>query len=256
MEKFALKSGKSLKRNYIFMRIRRSIMSSNIVRALRESLVNVGRQLHNYGLVVGTEGNISARIPGTDRILIKPSSVSMGSLKAEDLIVVDLNGNKIEGEKEPSIETPLHTAIYRVRSDVQGVVHTHAPFATAFGIAGVEILPMQVEMFLYIPNGVPIVPFELPGSKALAEAVQRVIKDFDAVILENHGIITVGSTIEKACLLNRMVEECAKVQFIVTMLAGKDAVSWEALKRKLLSKVGTADLDIIKGKFRFSKPSP
>ncbi|MEM3566750.1 MAG: class II aldolase/adducin family protein [Candidatus Bathyarchaeia archaeon] len=225
-------------------------MSGDVICALRERLVNVGKQLCNWGLVVGTEGNISARIPGTDKVLIKPSGVSMGSLKTEDFIVVDLDGNKVEGVLAPSIETPLHTAIYRVRSDVQGVVHTHAPFATAFGIAGIEIIPLQVEMFLYIPNGVPIVPFELPGSKALAEAVQKLIRDFNAVILENHGIITVGSAVEEACLLNRMVEECAKVQFVATMLAGKDAVSWEALKRKLQSKIGSADLEALKSKFK------
>jgi len=225
-------------------------MGEDAVPNLRRRLVNVGKQLYNYGLVVGTEGNISARIPGTDRILIKPSSVSMGFLKAEDFIVVDLDGNKVEGELSPSIETPLHTAIYRVRSDIQGVVHTHAPFATAFGIAGTEIIPLQVEMFLYIPNGVPIVPFEMPGSRELAEAVQKLIVDFNAVILENHGVITVGSTIEEACLLNRMVEECAKVQLIATLLAGKDAVSWEAIKRKLLAKAGNIDLEALKRKFK------
>jgi len=225
-------------------------MGEDAVPNLRRRLVNVGKQLYNYGLVVGTEGNISARIPGTDRILIKPSGVSMGFLKAEDFIVVDLDGNKVEGELSPSIETPLHTAIYRVRSDIQGVVHTHAPFATAFGIAGTEIIPLQVEMFLYIPNGVPIVPFEMPGSRELAEAVQKLIVDFNAVILENHGVITVGSTIEEACLLNRMVEECAKVQLIATLLAGKDAVSWEAIKRKLLAKAGNIDLEALKRKFK------
>jgi L-fuculose-phosphate aldolase len=225
-------------------------MGEEVVPNLRSRLVNVGKQLYNYGLVVGTEGNISARIPGTDKILIKPSGVSMGFLKAEDFIVVDLDGNKVEGELSPSIETPLHTAIYRVRSDVQGVVHTHAPFATAFGIAGTEIIPLQVEMFLYIPNGVPIVSFEMPGSRELAEAVQKLIVDFNAVILENHGVITVGSTIEEACLLNRMVEECAKVQLVATLLAGKDAVSWEAIKRKLLAKAGNIDLEALKRKFK------
>jgi len=225
-------------------------MSEDVVRKLRDRLVNVGKQLYNYGLVVGTEGNISARIPGTDRILIKPSGVSMGFLKTEDFIVVDLNGNKLEGELAPSIETPLHTAIYRVRNDVQGVVHTHAPFATAFGIAGTEIIPLQLEMFLYIPNGVPIVTFEMPGSKELAEAVQKLIIDFNAVILENHGIITVGSTIEDACLLNRMVEECAKVQLVATLLGGKEATSWENLKKKLLAKAGNIDLEGLKRKFK------
>lgn len=225
-------------------------MSEDTVRDLRDRLVNVGKQLHEYGLVIGTEGNISARIPGTDRVLIKPSGVSMGFLKAEDLIVVDLDGNKVEGELAPSIETPLHTAIYKARSDVQGVVHTHAPFATAFGIAGTEIIPLQVEMFLYIPNGVPIVQFELPGSKELAEAVQKLVRDYNAVILENHGLITVGSTIEEALLLTRMVEECAKVQLVATLLAGKDTVNWETLKRKLFAKVGSIDLEALKKKFK------
>ncbi|MEM3700974.1 MAG: class II aldolase/adducin family protein [Candidatus Bathyarchaeia archaeon] len=225
-------------------------MEEDIICVVRDKMVNVGKLLYNHGLVVGSEGNISVRIPGTDRVLIKSSGVSMGFLKPEDFIVVDLDGNRVEGDLVPSIETPLHTAIYRVRSDVQGVVHTHAPFATAFGIAGTEIIPLQVEMFLYIPNGVPIVPFELPGSKALAEAVQKMIRDFNAVILENHGIIAVGSSIEEACLLNRMVEECAKVQFVATLLAGHDAVSWEALKKKLQSKIGSIDLEALKSKFK------
>jgi L-fuculose-phosphate aldolase len=225
-------------------------MSEDVVFILRNRLAKVGKQLYDQGLVVGVEGNISARISGTDRILIKPSGVSMESLKEEDFIVVDMGGNKVEGERSPSIETPLHTAIYRVRGDVHGVVHTHAPFATAFGIAGIEIIPLQVEMFLYIPNGVPIVPFELPGSMELADAVQKRIMDFNAVILENHGIITVGSTIEEACFLNRMVEECAKVQLITTLLAGKEAVSWEAIKKKLLAKKESIDLEAIKKKFK------
>jgi L-fuculose-phosphate aldolase len=126
----------------------------------------------------------------------------------------------------------MHAAIYRARKDVQAVVHTHAPTATAFGIAGTEILPLQIEVFMLLPRGVPIVPFESPGSKALAEAVQKKIVDYDAVILENHGVITVGSTIEAACSLNEMVEEAAKIQFTAVMVAGKGSISWAELRKK------------------------
>jgi ribulose-5-phosphate 4-epimerase/fuculose-1-phosphate aldolase len=91
---------------------------------------------------------------------------------------------------------------------------------------------LQIEVFMLLPRGVPIVSFESPGSKALAEAVQKKIADYDAVILENHGIITVGSTIEAACTLNEMVEEAAKIQLTAVMLAGKDAVSWAVLRKK------------------------
>jgi L-fuculose-phosphate aldolase len=156
----------------------------------------------------------------------------MGRLKPEELVLVDLEGNKIGGKGNVSAETPMHAAIYRARRDAQAVVHTHAPTATAFGIAGTEILPLQIEVFMLLPRGVPIVPFESPGSKALAEAVQKKILDFDAVILENHGIITVGATMEAACNLNEMVEEAAKIQLSAVMLAGKGAVSLAELRKK------------------------
>jgi L-fuculose-phosphate aldolase len=207
-------------------------MSANAIEGISERIVKAGRELHDHGLVKGTSGNISAKIPGTDTFLIKPSGVRMGFLKPEELVLVDLQGNKIRGELNVSMETPIHAAIYRARKDVQAVVHTHPPTATAFGIAKTEILPLQIEMFMLLPNGVPIIPFKTPGSKALAEAVQKKIEDYDAVTLENHGIVTVGSTIEAACSLNEMVEEGAKIQLLAMTLAGRDAMNLAKLKEK------------------------
>jgi L-ribulose-5-phosphate 4-epimerase len=207
-------------------------MSTNAIKDISERMVKAGKELHAQGLVRGTSGNISARVPSTDTFLIKPSGAHMESLQPEELVLVDLQGNKIRGKSNVSLETLMHAPIYRARKDVQAVVHTHAPTATAFGIAKTEILPLQVEMFMLLPNGVPVVPFEVPGSKALAEAVQKKIEDYDAVILENHGIVTVGSTIEAACSLNEMVEEGAKIQLSAMTLAGRDAVDLAKLKEK------------------------
>jgi ribulose-5-phosphate 4-epimerase/fuculose-1-phosphate aldolase len=207
-------------------------MSTKTVRDISEKIVKASKELYEHGLVRGTSGNISARIPGTDTFLIKPSGGYMKLLKPEELVLVDLEGNKIRGESNVSMETPIHAAIYRARKDVHAVVHTHAPTATAFGIARTEIPPLQIEMFMLLPRGVPIVPFELPGSKALAEAVRKKIMDYDAVVLENHGIVTVGSTIEAACNLNEMVEEAAKIQFTAFMLAGKANISQAELEEK------------------------
>jgi L-ribulose-5-phosphate 4-epimerase len=207
-------------------------MNPNAIKDISERIVKAGRELHDNGLVKGTSGNISARIPGTDTFLIKPSGVQMKFLKPEELVLADLQGNKIKGSLNVSLETPIHAAIYRARKDAQAVAHTHAPTATAFGIAKTEILPLQVEMFMLLPNGVPVVPFELPGSKALAEAVQKKMMNYDAVILENHGIVTVGSTIEAACNLNEMVEEAAKIQLSAMTLAGRDALDLAKLKEK------------------------
>ena len=207
-------------------------MSTNVIKDVSERLVKAGRELNENGLVRGTSGNISAKIPGTDAFLIKPSGAQMKKMKPEELVLVDLEGNKVRGSMKVSLETPIHAAIYRTRRDVQAVVHTHAPTATAFGIARTEILPLQVEMFMFLSNGVPVVPFKPPGSKALADAVQQKIKDYDAVILENHGIVTVGSNIETACNLNEMVEEAAKIQLLAMTLAGRDTLDLAELKEK------------------------
>jgi len=207
-------------------------MGAEVFGDLRERLCKVGKTLYERGLVTGTVGNISARIEGVERILIKPSGLCMGFLKPQDLILVDLQGKQLEGDRPVSVETPMHTAVYRARNDVNGVVHSHAPIATAFGIAGIEILPMAIETFMFIPKGVPIVPFQMPGTKELANAVQEKIKEYDAVILENHGVLTVGDTIEDAYNLNMVVEETAHLQYMATLLAGKDAITWETLKKK------------------------
>lgn len=207
-------------------------MRASTIKDISEQLVKAGRELHEKGLVRGNSGNISAKIPGTDMFLVKPSGAPMKFLQPEELVLADLQGNKVRGGLNVSLETPIHAAIYKARREVQAVVHTHAPTATAFGIAKMEILPLQVEMFMLLPNGVPVVPFEPPGSKALAEAVQKKITDYDALILENHGIVTVGSTIEGACTLNEMVEEAAKIQYLVMTLVGRDVLDLTELKEK------------------------
>jgi len=207
-------------------------MSAKAIKDISEKITKAGKELYDKGLVKGKSGNISARIPGADAFLIKPSGAHMGRLRPEELVLVDFEGNKIRGKRNVSAETSMHAAIYKARKDVHAVVHTHAPTATAFGIAGKEILPLQIEVFMLLPKGVPIVPFKQPGSKALAEAVQKRIADYDAVILENHGIVTVGSTLEAACSLNEMVEEAAKIQFTAMMLSGGKVNSLAELKKK------------------------
>jgi L-ribulose-5-phosphate 4-epimerase len=192
------------------------------VKDLREQLCKVGKRLFDAGLVTGTSGNVSARIPNTDRVLIKPSGTCLQTLRLEDFIMIDLQGRKLKGQGAVSLEGPMHAAVYRVRSDVNGIVHSHAPTATAFGIVGLKIIPMTVESFKFIPKGVPMVPFRRPGTKELAEAVQKKIIGFDALILENHGILTVGTSVEQACNLNIEVEEAANLQFKVSMLSDKE----------------------------------
>jgi len=201
-------------------------MSINAIKNISERLAKAGRELHEQGLVRRTIGNISAKIPSA------PSGARMKFLKPEEMVLADLQGDKVRGESNVSLETPIYAALNRAQSDTQAVVHTHVPTATGFGFAKKEIRQLQVEMFTRLPNGVPVVPFELPGSEALAEIVQKKIMDHDAVILENQGVVTVGSTIEAAFTLNEMVEEVAKIQFLAMMLAGRHALNLAKLKEK------------------------
>jgi ribulose-5-phosphate 4-epimerase/fuculose-1-phosphate aldolase len=212
------------------------IMSTKTIEEISKRIVTAGRKLYNSGLVRGTAGNISARVPGTQMFLIKSSGSQMETLRAEELVLADLQGNKIDGESNVSMETPMHASIYRIRKDVQAVAHTHAPTATAFGIVKTEILPLQIEMFMLLPNGVPVIPFKPPGSGELATEVQKKIAKYDAVVLENHGIVTVGSTIETACDLNEMVEEGAKLQLWTIMLGGRKSMDLWHLKEKFRTK--------------------
>jgi L-fuculose-phosphate aldolase len=207
-------------------------VSTEFIIDIGERLVRASRKLHDLGMVRGTSGNISAKIPGTGCILVKPSGAQMGLLRREELVQVRLKGKVLNEKTNVSTETPMHIAIYKTRKDVQAVVHTHAPTATAFGIAGISILPLQIEMFMQLPKGVPIIPFESPGSKKLAEAVQNKIAEYDALILENHGLVTVGSTIEAASNLNEMVEESAKVQYMAMTLSRKKLYSLDELTNK------------------------
>jgi len=189
-------------------------------RRLRGELAEAGRFLWNRGLIVGREGNISARIPGTHLILIKPSGTCMGELKPEDFILINIDGGVVRGEGRPSIETPMHTRIYRARADVGAVVHTHSTYATALGIAGVEVRAVWLKAALLQAERIPIVEYHRPGSHELAEAVVERLGGGRAVLLRNHGVLAVGRNVQEACAVASAVEETAKIQFIA-MLVGR-----------------------------------
>ncbi|MEM3506815.1 MAG: class II aldolase/adducin family protein [Candidatus Bathyarchaeia archaeon] len=186
---------------------------------LRQFLAKAGRILAKEGLIVGSEGNISARILGKDLILIKPSGFSMRSIAPKDFVTITLNGNLVQGKHKPSIETPMHTLIYKSFKDICAIVHTHAPFTNCLGIMGIKLIPISVEGLIAISKEVPIVPFNKPGSYELAESVVEALKcNEKAVILKHHGLVTVGKTIKKALELSLIIEASAKLQFLCSLL--------------------------------------
>ena len=165
-------------------------------------------------------GHISVRVPGSDTILMTPQGPP-GATKLSDIVTLNLKGEQIRGGGKPNSEFPIHTSIYRVRDDVQSVVHVHPPKVIAFSIAGQEIVPMRYGDGKFLPS-VPI--FGEPGAEVyiisdeLGNKMAEVLGKGTAVIIRGHGAVTVGSSIEAACLNAVALEKTAEIQFMASML--------------------------------------
>ena len=181
-------------------------------------IINVSNEIYNKGLVSGKAGNISARFKteNGDVIGITPTLKSLSDLNEEDIVLVDFNGNILTKGK-PSSEVNMHLEIYKKRSDVNGIVHTHSPYATGFAFSSKRL--KRLEGFGEIKNPyLPFIDYEKPGTDELAKSASEGIGSEDVLILKNHGVICVGENLKEAKLLAIFVEETAKTQFITHML--------------------------------------
>lgn len=180
---------------------------------LKQELVSITRKLYDRGLSSGTSGNTSARLPGVpDRVLIKGSGRCFGEVGEKDFLLVDLEGNILEGDGRPSKEIRFHLGIYRERPEVNAVIHGHSPYATAYATTFGE-LPVVTAAAEAGLNRIAIVEFQPPGSEELARLVVAAFKDWDvkAAVLLRHGFVTVGPDIRKAYYLADVLEDNARV---------------------------------------------
>lgn len=181
-------------------------------RTAREEVADYGRQLVEEDLTRGTGGNVSSRTG--DVVAINPSGVPYDDVGPEDVAVVDLEGVHVAGELDPSSETPMHTAIYRARDDIGGVVHAHSPFATSFAMTGNAIPPSNY-LVAYLGEEIPVAGWEQPGSETLGETVVESLGEHnDACLLQNHGLVSVGSDLEEAFDNALIAELCAQTHYI------------------------------------------
>ncbi len=195
--------------------------------ALRAALVEVGRRLYAKGLIAGHEGNLSLRDGG--RLLVTPRGCCKGFLSPEQLVATDLDGRTREGVR-PSSEILMHAAVYRVRPDVRAVVHAHPPVATAFAVAGSALdRPVLAEAVVTL-GPVPLVPFDPPATAELARAVEQAIAGAQALLLANHGALTVGETVWRAWERMETLEQCARITLAAQLVGRPRELSAEAVK--------------------------
>ncbi len=205
--------------------------------ALRKELVRFGKWMNRLGFAPGTSGNLSVRLDA-ERILATPTGCSKWMLRASDMVVVDLQGNQLSGTRHVTSEIDMHLAIYRMRSDVQGVVHAHPPTATAFASSGIALdEPLCSEIVMTL-GSVPLAPYATTGSPELSASLAPFVPDYDAILMANHGVVTCGDSLQNAFLKMETVEHFAQVCLITRQLGcGKplreDAMSqlFEARRR-------------------------
>ena len=199
---------------------------------LKREMVEICRMLHRKNLVAATDGNVSARVG--DRLLTTPSGVNKGWVKEEQIITVDLNGRLVEGSGRPTSELAMHLTVYRLRPEVQAVVHAHPPLATAFTIAGVS-LEEQVLPEVVLNLGVILTAaYATPSSPEVPEAIRELIKTHDALLLERHGAVTVGADLMEAYNKMEKLEHTALVLLMAHLLGGVRVLPPEEVA-KLLS---------------------
>ena len=185
---------------------------------LRATVAGLHRELTRNGLVAWTSGNISARVPGRELIVIKPSGVGYDELTADSMVVVDLHGNVVEGELSPSSDTATHAYIYRALSAVGGVVHTHSPYATAWAVHGRAIPCVLTAMADEFGGDIPVGPFARIGGEEIGIGVVEALQGSrsPAVLMRNHGVFSVGASARDAVKAAVMCEDVART----VMLAG------------------------------------
>src|SRR3954463_11821310 len=212
---------------------------------LRDGIVEVGRRLYARGDVASNDGNISVRLDDA-RILTTPKSVSKGFMTPAMMVVTDLEGKTLSGERDPSSELLMHLEVYRNRPDVRAVVHAHPPLATGFAVAGIPLDRAVLAEVITTLGSIPIAEYATPSTRELPEAVRKYIKAHDAMLLANHGALTVGADLFGAYYKMETIEHFAHISLVARMLGRENLISREEVTR----------LQGLRGTYGIKAPAP
>jgi len=191
------------------------------------------RQLAAQGLIAGRDGNLSVRL-GPERVLVTPSGFIKSLVTPSDMVEVDLSGKtRRRSSRKPTSELELHLRILRHRPDVHAVVHAHPPTATGFAVAGVTIPGNLLPELIFLVGPVPLVPFGMPGTPALGDQVVPYLDKHDALLLANHGAVTMGSTLDEAWIRMETLEHSARIILAARQIGQPQPLRLEALRAQV-----------------------
>jgi L-fuculose-phosphate aldolase len=204
--------------------------------ALREEIVRIGKLMHQKNLVAAGDGNLSARLD-SNRLLVTPTGFSKGFLNADQLLVVDLDGDKVGAnlgaarELQPSSEIRLHLECYRQRPDVRAVIHAHPPYAIACTLAGLSLAKCTLPEVVYDLGTIPTAPYATPASPEGPAMIRALIPQYDAIMLDRHGSLTVGKDLWEAYMRLERVEHSAQVTLAANSIQPVRALPDEAIRK-------------------------
>ena len=228
-------------------------MSFSTEQRLRREIVRVGKLLYDRGLVVATDGNVSARLD-SHRILATPSGLCKGFLEPEQLIVVNLDGERVGPSSpanrhlQPTSEMRMHLEAYRRRPDAGAAVHAHPPITVALSIAGIDLAQCLIPEVIVTLGLVPTTPYATPSSEENARAIHDLIAGHDAIVLQRHGTLTVGRDPFEAFLKTESVEQMSRIAFMTRLLGASPSLPPEEVvkliaQREALGLSRSADAD-------------
>src|SRR3954451_4588581 len=212
---------------------------------LRDEIIEVGRRLYARGYTASNDGNISVRLDG-GRLLMTPKSVCKGFMTPDMMCITDLEGRKLQGDRDPSSETLMHLEVYRQRPDVQAVVHAHPPAATGFAVAGIPLDRAVLAEVLSTLGSIPIAEYATPSTRELPDAVRKYIKAHDGMLLANHGALTVGADLYSAYYKMETIEHFAKISLVARQLGRENLLSRDEVNR----------LQDLRGTYGIKAPAP
>ncbi len=211
----------------------------------RADIVEVGRRLYARAYTASNDGNISVRLD-QERLLMTPKSVCKGFMTPDMMCVTDLDGRKLQGDRDPSSETLMHLEVYRQRPDVKAVVHAHPPIATGFAVAGIPLNRAVLAEVLTTLGSIPIAEYATPSTAELPAAVRKYITAHDGMLLANHGALTVGADVFAAYYKMETIEHFAKISLVARLLGGENLIAREEVDR----------LQQLRGTYGIQSPAP
>ena len=198
---------------------------TNIKTEFKEILVQTGITMLEEGLTVGTWGNFSLRDPESGLVYITPSGMPYKSLRPEDVVILDADGNRVKSERVPSVEHPTHRAIYKARADVNAIIHTHPVYSTVLGVNHMALPAISEDFAQIVGYKLSCSKYALPGTKELAKNVVEGLGKENGVLLPNHGTIVVGADMSGALTICHVVEKSAQIYILAKSIGTPHIIS-------------------------------